>query len=230
MPADLSIGVDVPAAVLWDFDGTLVETEHHWHSAEARLMRDWGAEITREQQLSITGLNLTSAIAALAGWAGAADADQEEAGRRLNAYMLEEFQSQDILWRPGARDLLDEMAQAGLPCAVVSASHTDILATVVDTLPGVFATVVGGNHVRFGKPHPEPYLTAADRLGVAPRDCIALEDSINGAASAGTAGVPTLGVPFMQELPQVPGRRIVPTLEGLSLADVGRLWRELRDA
>lgn len=230
MPADLTIGVDIPAAVLWDFDGTLVETEHHWHSAEARLMRDWGAEITPEQQLSLTGINLAAAVAALADWAGAEDADHEEAGRRLTAYMLERFGSEEIVWRPGARDLLEEIAHAGIPCAVVSASHTDILATVVDTLPGVFATVVGGNHVSFGKPHPESYLTAAGRLGVAPRDCIALEDSVSGVASAGTAGVPTLGVPFMQELPQAPGRRIVPTLEGLSLTDVGRLWRELRDA
>lgn len=206
MPADLTIGVDVPAAVLWDFDGTLVETERHWHHAEARLMRDWGAEITPEQQFSLTGLNLAGAVAALAEWAGAADADHEEAGRRLNAYMMEGFGSEEIVWRPGARDLLEEMTQAGIPCAVVSASHTDILATVVDTLPGVFATVVGGEHVSFGKPHPEPYLTAAGRLGVAPRDCIALEDSINGAVSAETAGVPTLGVPFMQELPHAPGR------------------------
>lgn len=161
---------------------------------------------------------------------GAADADHDEAGRRLNAYMLEEFRAHAIVWRPGARDLLEEVAQAGIPCAVVSASDSGILATVVDTMPEVFATVVGGDQVSLGKPHPEPYLTAAGRLGVAPRDCIAVEDSINGVASAATAGVPTLGVPFMQDLPSAPGRRILPTLEGISLADLGRLWQELRDA
>ncbi|MFT3874861.1 MAG: HAD family phosphatase [Propioniciclava sp.] len=231
MPAELTIGVDLPSALLWDFDGTLVETEHHWHTAESRLLAEWGLDLAPEQKRQLTGLNLSTAIATMMSWAGVTDADPADAGRRLTSYMLDELRSHSIIFRPGARTLLESAFEAGIPCALVSASHEDILATVVDLLPaGMFATIVAGNHITHGKPHPEPYLTAASRLGYAPRDCLALEDSRPGLESASGAGVPTVGIPFEQELDGGPLRRLLPTLRDVGLIELGVVWRELRDA
>lgn len=113
----------------------------------------------------------------------------------------------------------------------MSASFTRVLRSVVDTLPeGSFQVVVGGDSVTRGKPDPEPYLFACAELGLSARDCLALEDSIPGTTSAERAGLATLAVPFEQDLEPGPRRALIPTLAGLSLAEVGRQWQALRDA
>ena len=124
-----------------------------------------------------------------------------------------------------------EVRAAGIACALVSASYTSILEAITAQLPAhSFDLVIGGDQVKNGKPHPEPYLTAASRLGVAPIDCLVLEDSVPGTLSAENAGMPTLGVPFEQPLTDGPRRRVIPTLSGLTLAAASELWRELAHA
>lgn len=221
-----------PAALLWDFDGTLVDSEPCWHEAEDRLLAELGGEpLDDEGSAQMVGLALNDAAAALLRRAGRHGDDAAHWARVLNSYALEAMTRTGVPFRPGAAELLQQAREAGIPCALVSMSYTSVLTPVVEALPaGSFAVVIGGDQVTHGKPDPEPYLRAAAALDVAPRDCLALEDSLPGTLSAQRAGVPTLGVPFEQKISAGPRRALVPTLAGFSLAQAVALWQELRDA
>lgn len=231
MPAELVPGNDVPRALLWDFDGTLVDSERSWHAAERRMMSDWGATITPEQQFSLIGMSLDASAAQLMEWAGVRDLDPGDQASVMIDHAMADMAANGAEPRPGASELMEQARRAGVRQALVSASHRRVLEAVLDKMPGHgFELIVAGDDVTRGKPDPEPYRSAVERLGLEPRDCLALEDSLPGTASAEAAGVATLGVRFVQEIVDGPRRRIVPTLAGLDLAEVGRHWRELRDA
>ena len=231
MPADLVAGRDLPAALLWDFDGTLVDSERSWHAAERRLMAEWGGTLTPEQQRQLTGMSLRDSAQHLMAWAGRTDLDADEYALVLNDYALADMESAGVDFRPGARELLDAAAAAGVRNALVSATFESVLGAILGRMDGhPFEVVVGGDTVTHGKPDPEPYLLAVERLGLTVRDCLALEDSIPGTTSAERAGLATLGIPFEQEITPGPRRVLVPYLDGLSLAELGEHWRELRDA
>ena len=108
----------------------------------------------------------------------------------------------EIPWRPGARELLADCRAYGSPTALVTMSWRRFATEVVEALPPAsFDTVVVGDDVAKGKPHPDPYLLAAERLGVDPRDCLAVEDSPTGVASALAAGCTVLAVPHIVPIP-----------------------------
>ena len=95
---------------------------------------------------------------------------------------------------------------------------------VAESIPfEAFDVVVAGDDVKFGKPHPEPYLTAAHRLGVDPEDCLAFEDSVTGLNSAAAAGTHAVGVKNLVDLPEGPDRRVIDTLVGLNSSNLGSL-------
>jgi beta-phosphoglucomutase-like phosphatase (HAD superfamily) len=99
---------------------------------------------------------------------------------------------------------------------------------VLEELPsGVFQAVVTGDEVTEGKPHPEPYLRAAAELGVDPRACVAIEDSPTGVRSATAAGVPTIAVPHIVPIPDIPGSVQISTLDGLRAQDLTALVSEV---
>ena len=210
-----------PDAVLWDLDGTLVDTEPTWMAAESELTAAHGVEWTHEHAMSLVGLALLDA----GGVLQRAGVDLEPA--EIVDFMIDrvvERLAVEMPWRPGARDLLAALADAGVPCGLVTMSYTVIAdAVVAGAPPGAFRTVVTGDAVRHGKPHPEPYLTAARRLGVAPERCVAIEDSQVGLASAEAAGTRALAVPHLVPIPPGPGRSRVPTLEGVTLADLAQI-------
>lgn len=232
MHAELTPGIDLPAAMLWDFDGTLVDSEKSWHAAEARLMREWGGgTMTPEQHHELVGNSLQDSALAIMAWTGRTGEDADHWAGVLNEYALEDMTVVGVEFRPGAREFLAAAREAGVRCALVSASWTRVLDHIVDTMPaGSFEVIVGGDQVSQGKPDPEPYLLAAEKLGLEVRDCLALEDSIPGTTSAERAGMATLGIPFEQEILPATRRRLVPTLAGFTLAEAGAIWRELRDA
>jgi len=131
---------------------------------------------------------------------------------------------EEVPWQPGAMDLLASLNAAAVPCALVTMSYERFVEPVLAALPaGSFAAVVTGDAVTVGKPHPEPYLTAASLLGVDPRDCVAIEDSNTGAKSAEAAGCTVLVVP--NHVPVLDGDRRVfrDTLKGLDAAALGAL-------
>jgi HAD superfamily hydrolase (TIGR01509 family) len=130
----------------------------------------------------------------------------------------------EVPWRPGARDLLTALREAGVPCALVTMSWRRFVEPVVRALPeGSFAALVCGDEVAHGKPHPEPYLRAADLLGFAPADTIAIEDSPTGATSAEAAGCRVLVVPSHVPVPTGARRVLRESLVGLEPQDLARL-------
>ena len=217
-----------PAALLWDFDGTLASSEDSWHVAEHRLAGELGITLTTAQTRSLVGKALVSSVTIILGWAGRTDLDPVVYAARLNEYALEDMRKRGVTFRPGALELLAEARHAGIPCALVSMSYLSVLTNLTATLPvGSFAEIVSGDQITNGKPHPEPYLTAASRLGVQPAHCLALEDSQPGTESAENAGVPALGIPFEQSLAPSALRTIVPTLSGFTLTHAIDAWREM---
>lgn len=210
-----------PLAVLWDMDGTLVDTEPYWVEAEERLVRSYGGTWTEEQGQALIGNDLHVSARALQEQ-GPVPLSVEDIIERLIDHVIDRVGAH-VPFRPGARELLAEAAARGVPCALVTMSFRRLAEAVVGALPpGTFATLVTGDEVQHGKPHPEPYLTAAARLGVAPQDCVAIEDSVTGVTSAVAAGVPTLAVEHILPVPAGPGRRVVTTLRGWTVDDLAR--------
>jgi len=131
---------------------------------------------------------------------------------------------QAVPWRPGARELLADLASYGVSCALVTMSYRRFVAPVLDALPAdTFRVVITGDAVSHGKPHPEPYLKASQELRVDPADCLAIEDSNTGARSAETAGCVVLVVP--SHVPVLDGERRVfcDSLADLRATDLGAL-------
>ena len=168
-PSGQAATVPGPAALLWDFDGTLVDSEPSWHAAESRLVAELGGPpIDEATARSLVGLALADSARTLLRIAGREDLDADHYAEILNAYALDDMVASGVALRPGAADLLATARRVGVPCALVSMSFTSVLRQVVDTLPeGSFAVIIGGDQVTRGKPDPEPYLSAASALGVA---------------------------------------------------------------
>lgn len=127
---------------------------------------------------------------------------------------------------PGAKDLLSEVQASGLPTALVTSTERRITEYALDGIGrDFFDTTLCGDEVSQPKPHPEPYLTAAERLAVAPAECVVLEDSPTGVAAAEAAGCVTVAIPSVTPIPAVPGRTVVGSLEDLSLERLRSLVR-----
>jgi HAD superfamily hydrolase (TIGR01509 family) len=213
-----------PAAVLWDMDGTLVDTEPYWIAAEHELVAEHGGVWTDEHAHALVG-NPLLVSADYIRLHGGVDLPPAQIVQRLLDRVIAAVDTH-VPWLPGVPELLAELADAGVPCALVTMSYARLAAAVTRHLPpGTFGAVVAGDEVRRGKPDPEAYLTAAARLGVPPADCLALEDSPAGVASAEAAGVPVVAVPHVVPIPPGPGRVVVPTLAGATLAELYALAR-----
>lgn len=131
-----------------------------------------------------------------------------------------------VPWRPGARELLSELADLSVPCALVTSSWRPVVDALLESIPhGAFQVVVTGDQVSHGKPHPEPYLTAAAALGVPVNDCVALEDSLTGMTAAVASGAKTIVIPNVVPLTPHKDAFLVPSLHGVNAADLVTLTR-----
>jgi HAD superfamily hydrolase (TIGR01509 family) len=214
------------AAVLWDMDGTLVDTEPYWMEAEQALVAEHGGTWSQEDAHALIG-NALMVSAEYLRRHGGVDLEPAVIVERLLAHVVARVH-EHIPCRPGARELLTELGRRGVPCALVTMSWTSLADAVLCRLPqGAFEVVVTGDAVRRGKPHPEPYLLAAERLGADPAFCVAIEDSLPGLASAEAAGAVTVGVPHLVPIPEAAGRLVV---DSLTEVDVDRLSRLLQES
>ena len=216
---------DLPAAVLWDMDGTLVDTEPLWIEAEHALAAAHGARWTHEDAMALVGNDLLDSGAYIRERMGL-DLTPQEIVEVLLDDVVEQVR-REVPWRPGSRELLADLRAAGVPTALVTMSWRRFAEPVLAALPeDSFEVVVTGDEVDHGKPHPEPYLRAAALLGLDPQDCVAVEDSPPGAASAAAAGCRTLVVPHHVPVPATAGTVLVESLVGLDarslLATLGR--------
>ncbi len=211
----------LPAAVLWDMDGTLVDTEPCWMAAERLLVAEHGGTWGQEDAEAVVGLPLTDGAAALQA-AGVALPVPEIVERMLDHVIATLDEHAD--WQPGARELLVALRDAGVPCALVTMSYRRLAEAVLRSAPdGAFSVLVTGDEVTHGKPHPEPYLTAAAALGVEVTECVAIEDSPPGIGSALASGARTLGVQHIVPVDPRPGLSRVGSLDGVTLDDLARL-------
>ncbi len=215
--------MSLPAAVLWDMDGTLVDTEPYWIAAEHALVAGHGGTWSDEFAHQLVGNDLMVSARFIRE-----NSPITWEPERIIEALLDRVVAQvteHVPWRPGARELLVGLAEVGVPSALVTMSWRVLADAVVGALPeGTFAAVVTGDEVEHGKPHPEPYHAAARLLGVEPGLCIAIEDSPTGVRSAVAAGVPTIAVPHVVAVPQMAGAVHVDGLAGMTphrLAELG---------
>ncbi len=213
-----------PAAVLWDMDGTLVDTEPYWMESERDLVESYGGEWPDEHAKAVVGFDLIDSAMYIREHGGV-PLEPEEIVEHLLDGVIARLRS-DIPWRPGARRLLRELNQAGVPCALVTMSWRRMVDPIVGALaPGTFDAVITGDEVPngHGKPNPTPYLMAAELCDVDPTDCVAIEDSPTGVRSARSAGCRVLGVPNVRSLDGMRGLTIVNSLRDVTMDDLAAL-------
>lgn len=210
-------------AVLWDMDGTLVDTEPYWIAAEMTLVAAHGGHWDLAQAHQLVGKALTDSAKVLQG-AGVALGVREIIDYLSNSVIAKVHQK--VPWRPGARELLAALHAQGVRCALVTMSERNLASEVVAALDAqYFEFLVTGDEVQHGKPHPEPYLGAIARLqqsdpALTAAHCAALEDSVPGVASAVASGVATIAIPHAVPLPADPRYTIWDSLAGKTSGDV----------
>ena len=213
----------LPRAVLWDMDGTLVDTEPYWIEAEYAVVEAHGGTWSHEHAKALVGSDLLDSGAYIRRHGGV-DREPAEIVEMLLDVVVAKVR-EEVPWRPGARELLTSLRAHDVPTGLVTMSWRRFSDEVVACLPpGSFATTVTGEEVSRGKPHPEPYLLAAERLGLDPGECIAIEDSPTGVRSALAAGCRVIGVPHVVDIPVELGDlpasigqlALLPTLTGLT--------------
>jgi HAD superfamily hydrolase (TIGR01509 family) len=215
------------AAVLWDFDGTLADTEPLWIEAEYELIGRLGGTWSEEQANELVGNSLIDSGIYILNAIDRRDLDPAWVVDQLITRVVEILRDRPMPWRPGARELLTSLREAEVPCALVSASYRVLLEAAISQLPpGTFAVTVAGDEVTQGKPHPEPYEKACAELGVDARDCVVLEDSITGATSGNAAGALVVAVPNRVEIPHAPRRVQVASMTELDAASVAGLLEQ----
>ncbi|MCP2342631.1 HAD family hydrolase [Actinomadura rupiterrae] len=201
----------VPQAVLFDMDGTLIDSERLWYETETEVMERLGGEWTPDDQAKLIGGNLAVASDYMVRRAGT-DVPAEQVGRWLMAGMLDRMRT-NVPMLPGAKELLVGVRAAGFPTALVTSTHRALLEPALDGIGrDHFDLTLAGDEVSRTKPDPEPYLTACARLGADPARCVVLEDSPNGLASAEAAGCRTVAVPGFVVIGDAPGRTRVASL------------------
>ncbi|HWU19922.1 MAG TPA: HAD family phosphatase [Nocardioides sp.] len=204
-----------PEAVLWDMDGTLVDTEPYWMETEVALAEAHGGTWTHEQAMQLVGNDLLTSGRLLQEQIPLPYEPAEVVEMLLDGVVARVREA--VPWCAGSRELLLALKDAGVPCGLVTMSYERFVAPILDQLPpNTFDVVITGDQVSNGKPHPEPYLTGAAALGVRPEDCVAIEDSPTGAASADAAGCRVVVVPNHVPVPAKPAWTVLSTLAGVT--------------
>ncbi len=215
---------DNPAAVLWDLDGTLLDSEKLWDIPLYELTEKLGGELSLETRQAMVGTNVMVTLRLIYTEVGIDDPTPDQladSAAWIDRRMMEVFR-QDLPWRPGAADALATVHKSGIPMALVTSTERHLTEIALETIGrSLFRVTVCGDEVGGrNKPLPEPYLKAARLLNVNPARSVAIEDSPTGVASAVAAGCTVVVIPC--EVPVEQGERRVfrTSLEGLTVADL----------
>jgi HAD superfamily hydrolase (TIGR01509 family) len=209
-------------AVLFDMDGTLVETEDLWGEAMYALAAQLGGALSAQARERTAGTSMHAAMAIIY-----ADLGLDPAGQDVDAdarWVEDEtaalMTSRGMPWRPGARELLHTV-RAALVTTTPRRVATLVLDRITAELGGdPFDVTVCGDEAGARKPDPAPYRKAMTDLGVEPGACLVVEDSLVGTTSGLAAGASVLGVPLVQRLQPQPGLTLRLTLVGLTATDL----------
>ncbi|MGO1507246.1 MAG: HAD family hydrolase [Microbacteriaceae bacterium] len=216
-----------PQAVLWDMDGTLVDTEPYWMAAETALVESFGGVWTHQQAMQLVGNGLMDSARILRDTG--VDMEPDAIVARLTDEVRNALATQGVPFRPGARELLRDLHAASIRTALVTMSLGRMARSVVDLIGfDAFEYVVAGDDVARPKPHPEPYLRAAELLDIDIADTLVIEDSPTGVRAGVASGAVAVGVPHMVPLDDAGAHMLWPTLEGRSAADVSAAFSSVR--
>lgn len=216
-------------AVLWDMDGTLVDSEKVWDVSLAALYRKLGGELTPVVRASMVGSVAENTMKIVYTDLGLdLDPDAMAASSRwLNDYTAELF-DRGLPWCDGAKELLDALAVEGTPMALVTNTERALTERALNGIGREYFSVsVCGDEVKSGKPAPDPYMRAAELLGLTPEACLAIEDSVTGTTAAERAGCPVMVVPNDVEVPGGRRRHHVSSLAGLGPAELRDIHSQL---
>jgi HAD superfamily hydrolase (TIGR01509 family) len=184
------------AAVLFDMDGTLVDSEKVWSVGLTELATHYGGELSAQARHAMVGSNMTDSMRLLHADLGLPASVSTDASVVWLETRVKELFHGGVEWRPGAKELLAALRSEGVPLALVTATHRHLVDVALLTIGADnFDAVVAGDEVDLTKPHPMPYLTAARLVGATAPQCVAVEDSPNGVRSARAAGCAVLAVP-----------------------------------
>jgi HAD superfamily hydrolase (TIGR01509 family) len=209
-------------------DGTLVDSEKVWDIALNELAERAGGRLSLAARQAMIGSNMARTMRLLREDLGQPDRDEAADVEWLTDRVFELF-GRGLVWRPGALELLHAVRAAGLPTALVTSTGRKLVEVALDTLGREnFDVVVCGDEVTAPKPDPEPYRTAAALLGVPIEECVAIEDSPTGLASAVASGAAVLAVPAELELPETDGVHLRESLAGVDLAFLATLFPAVR--
>ena len=216
-----------PAAVLWDMDGTLIDSEKLWDiSLRELIIHLGGSELPQSVREALIGSNMQRTCEVLLAQAGRPITPEAiaEAGRWLTERTRELFAT-DLPWRPGAQEALKAVRASGVPTALVTSTERDLTEVALNTIGREYfdITVTGDEVDGRNKPDPWPYLTAARLLGVEASRCVAIEDSATGVASADAAGCAVLAIPCDAPVPPGPRRTLRDSLVGVDMDVLGEL-------
>lgn len=216
-------------AIIWDVDGTLVDTaEQHFH-AWTRLAAEIAMPFTRADFAATFGMRNPDILRKLF-FPDATDEQCRTLGERKEDLYRASVREEGTKLLPGVAELLTAFANAGWPQAVGSSAppgNLDLLLGLTDTLR-YFAAVVTGDDVKRGKPHPEVFLTAAAKLGAAPSCCVVFEDAVAGVEAAKAGGMRCVAVTFVGHHPEAKLRTagadvVVASLEEVTAEQVAAL-------
>ena len=208
--------IHAPAAVLFDNDGLLLDTESVWTRAEQDLFEEYGHTFTPEHKRQLVGTAADLAGGKLEAWLGQ-QGRSLELMEELDALVVAELEH-GVEAMVGARDLLERLKAQGTPIGLVSNSPLSFVLRSLEIVgfEAIFDAVVSGHEVAAPKPAPDPYLEGCRKLGVEPGpDVIALEDSPTGVTAARAAGLTVIGVP---------------SIDGVELAEAHHIATSLLDA
>ncbi len=216
-------------AVLWDMDGTLVDSEKVWDVSLEALYDKLGGVLTPAVRASMVGSVAENTMRIVYTDLGLEldPVAMAESSRWLNEYTGDLFDA-GLPWCNGAKELLDALAAEQTPTALVTNTQRALTERALNGIGRqYFSVTVCGDEVENGKPAPDPYLRAAALLGYQPQDCLAIEDSVTGTASAERAGCPVLVVPNDVEVPAGTRRTHASSLADLKIDDLRRIHARL---
>ena len=218
--------------VLFDMDGTIIDSEPYWMRAERELVESFGGTWGEEQAYALVGSGLWNSASLLI--AEGVELEHEVIIDKLSARVREQI-IESVPWRPGVRELMAELLEAGLPMALVTMSiglNARALSAALDQELGqtVFSAIISADDVKRPKPDPEAYLSGAAAIGVDIADTLSFEDSSYGAASAFSAGSVTIGIPLHVEIPQGSTHEQWESLAGTRLNDLHQAYSRHRRA
>jgi HAD superfamily hydrolase (TIGR01509 family) len=203
------------SAVLFDMDGLLIDSEPVWYDVESAVVVRLGGVWTPTDQAACIGGTMAASCRYMIERTGTS-MSVDELTEEMVDEMVVRFR-RDLPLHEGALTLLDALRERGVPIGLVSSSYRRLMDAALDTLGSDrFNVTVAGDEVAHGKPHPQPYLSACERLGVEAAQTVVLEDAETGVRSAEAAGCIVVAVPSVAPIESGPRRHVVASLESVT--------------